>query len=426
MKLINKNIYSNNYSLYSQSCSNIHNLQSIKGNMLSYGCLNLTFTIELNEKDLNENNIVWENIKNYNSLSFINTNKSLWSRMKLSSTNNTLQTLLHMNKILQNKIKLKHICFRKIKYQQNQLIFKDFVNSVTNTNGLYLDSHSVCPCELSIQLRLRFNGHRRLFVLCGEKTPLDDDDDEDGDYDMKEEDNILLEEGTNYDEIPLDEMNGEMEAFDIDEKMDDEEYNPFIDIPKEINNVNDFYFIYFNFRDYNGDLENTFKGKITIDYLFRYFIYLRKNFKNIKTILNMSSEVPENILEVKDLLSVVNIAIYYEKNKLFQILNNFRTEEEKIKREQEYFKHYYDNKIKNQEIKQYLDEEEKRSNLLKYLGRSSEKNILENKNHVTLNEDNYIPLFRHTRYNKNLYSIKLSKYRLNNNKKKKRKKKWLK
>ena len=58
------------------------------------------------------------------------------------------------------------------------------------------------------------------------KTPLDGDDDEDGDYDMKEEDNVLLEEGTNYVEIlNLDDINGGLETFDIDEKMNDENYN---------------------------------------------------------------------------------------------------------------------------------------------------------------------------------------------------------
>ena len=87
-------------------------------------------------------------------------------------------------------------------FSKNKISTKYFLNSVTNTNGLYLDSHSICPCELSVQLRLRYKDKRKLFVLCGEKTPLDDDDDDDGDYDMKEDDNVLLEEGTNYDEIP--------------------------------------------------------------------------------------------------------------------------------------------------------------------------------------------------------------------------------
>ena len=420
---LNKTQSFTNGTIANMSYKNIYNAQNIKGNLLSYGCLNLTLTIELTENDFNKNEVKWENIKNYNMLSFIIKDTSLWPRIKLSSTNNTLHTLLHMNRILENKIKIKHISFRKIKFVENLTAFQDLLKTVTNSNGLYLDSHSICPCELSVQLRLRYNGRRRLFVLCGEKTPLDDDDDEEGDYDMKEDDNILLEEGTNYDLIPgWENMNGGYECFDIDSKKDDEEYNPFIDIPKEINNLQEFSYIYFNFEDYNGNENNTFKGKITLKYLYNYFIYIRKNFKNNKTVLNMGFGTSEIGLEVRDLLSITSIVIFYEKNKLFQILNNFRNEEEKIKREKEYFKHYYDNKIKKEEIQKYLDEEEKRANFIKYLQRrASEKNILENKKYNSLEQDenlNFLPLFLNkTRYSKNIYSIKLATQRLNSNKK---------
>ena len=420
-KKLNSKISFGKITLISQSCSNIHDsiyVKSSKGSLLSYGCLNLTLTLELKEKDLEQNNLIWENIKNYNSLSFLNNNKNLWNRVKLSSTNSTLQTLLHMNKILDKKIKLKHICFRNINYQSNQSVFKDFVNTVTNNNGLYLESHSVCPCELSIQLRLRFKNRRRLFVLCGEKTSLDDDDDDDGDYDMKEEDNVLLEEGMDYDALPDMGESNVVETFDIEEQKDNEEYNPFIDLPKEVNNVNDFSFIYFNYEDYNGNEENTFQGKITIKYLYNYFIYLRKNHRNNKIVLNMGFQIDNIDLEVKDLLSITSIAVFYEKNKLLQILNNFRNEEEKIKREQEYFRHYYDKKLKSEEIKEYLNEEDKRSSIFEYLKRrTSENNILERNNLSELSEEFYKPLFRHTRYNKNnknLYAIKLNKWRYNN------------
>ena len=416
-----------NYNISKQTKKMILNPKIAKGNLLSYGCLNLTLTIELNEKDLNQYNIIWENIKSYSSLSFITQNNALWPRIKLSSTNSTLQILLHMNKILEKKIKIKHICFRKIKYDQNQTMFQTLIKTITNTNGLYLDSHSVCPCELSIQLRLRFNGRRRLFVLSGENTPLDDDEDEDGDYDIKEEDNILLEEGTNYDEIPdWENMNDKGETYDIDEKMGKEDYNPFIDIPKEINNVGEFYFIYFNYQDYNGNVNNIFQGKITNKYLYNYFLYIRKNFRNNKIILNVGFEIPKMNIDDRDLLSITNIAIFYEKNKLFQILNNLKNEEEKMRREKEYFKHYYDKKIKTQEIKRYLEEEDKRANFLEYLQRkSSEKNIFDDKTN-TLNEEYYFSLFRNTYYNKNLYSIELSKKKLNsfdNNQKEKEKEK---
>ena len=422
LKKFNKTLSCTNYNISKESAKIILSPKKAKGNLLSYGCLNLTLTIELNEKDLNQYNINWEKITNYDSLSFILENNSLWPRIKLSSTNDTLKIFLHMNKILEKKIKIKHICFRKIKYDQHQNQFQTLIKTITNNNGLYLDSHSVCPCELSIQLRIRYNGRRRLFVLSGEKTTLDDDDDEDGEYDIKqEEDNILLEEGTNYDEIANME-DGQMEKYDIDEKMGNEDYNPFIDIPKEINNVNEFYFIYFNYEDYNGNGKNIFKGKITNKYLYNYFLYIRKNFRNNKIVLNVGFEIPKMNIDDRDLLAITNIAIFYEKNKLFQILNNLKNEEEKMKREKECFRHYYDNKIKTQEIKRYLEEEDKRTNFLEYLQRKTyEKNILDDKNN-TLNEEYYFSLFRNTFHNnKNLYSIELSKKKLNNKNKNQKK-----
>ena len=76
-----------------------------------------------------------------------------------------------------------------MKYKDNQKPLKEFLENIINLNGLYFESHSVCKCELSIQLRLRYNGKRKLFVLCGDKSPLEDDSDEDISNENKEEDN---------------------------------------------------------------------------------------------------------------------------------------------------------------------------------------------------------------------------------------------
>ena len=115
MKKLNKTSSFTNCTLTSQSCRNIHNVKSEKGNLISYGNLNLTLTIILNQNDLIQNNIEWEKIKNYNSLSFIKRNTYLWPRIKLSSTNKTLQILLNVNKILEKKNKNKTYMFSKNK-----------------------------------------------------------------------------------------------------------------------------------------------------------------------------------------------------------------------------------------------------------------------------------------------------------------------
>ena len=107
-----------------------------------------------------------------------------------------------------------------MKFKQHQQEFQDFLKNITNLNGLYLESHSICKCELSIQLRLRYNGKRRLFVLCGDKSPLDDDEDEDISIDYKEDDNVLLEEGATNEQNP-----GENDDNEIGEEEKYEETN---------------------------------------------------------------------------------------------------------------------------------------------------------------------------------------------------------
>ena len=288
-----------------------------------------------------------------------------------------------------------------MKFKQNQQEFQEFLKNVTNMNGLYLESHSVCKCEISIQLRLRYNGRRRLFVLCGVKTPLDDDDDEDNITNPREDDNVLLEEGANYDDNQeqMDDNNMEEEKYEIDEKKNDEEYNPFISLPKDVNNFNDFYFVYFNYIDYT---EGIFCGNITVDHLYKYFIFLKKN-SRVRIVLNMMKEISNNSEEIRYLLSVSSITIFYDKNILFQLLNKLRYEEEIIKKEQEYFRHYYERQLKEQEIKNFLSFEERREKLIQTL-----KNQNDSKSYQ-LNDNEKSLIFANKSFNKSFYSMKTSK-----------------
>ena len=372
-----------------------------KGNLLSYGSINLTLTLELFENDFIQNNIEWKNLRNLSSLNFIKENNNLWERIKLSSTEQNMQLLLHMNKVLKEKVKIKHICFRKMKYKESQLKFKDFLENIIKLNGLYFDSYSICKCELSIQLRLRFNGKRRLFVLCGEKSPLEDDGDEDDGIENKEEDNIMLEEGADSQQYQEAEQQNEPEEddYEIDKKKDDKEYNPFIEMPKTINNFNEFFYVYFNYSDFSSGV---FSGSITIEHLYKYFIYLKKNSK-VRTILNMKKEISENSEEIRDLLSISSITIFYDKNKLFHLLNKLRYEEDKIKKEEEHFRHFYEKKIKAQIIQNYFNNEERKEKLIDNLKNKK----LPETYQLTDDEKSYIS-FNKT-MNRTFYSIKTSK-----------------
>ena len=73
------------------------------GNLLSYGSINLTLTLELFDEDFVKNDIEWKQLKNLSNLQFLKENKFLWERITLSSTENTMKILLHMNKVLKKK-----------------------------------------------------------------------------------------------------------------------------------------------------------------------------------------------------------------------------------------------------------------------------------------------------------------------------------
>ncbi len=370
------------------------------GNLLSYGSINLTLTLELFENDFIQNKIQWKKLRNLPTLNFLKENINLWERIRLSSTDQNMQLLLHMNKILKEKVTIKHICFRKMKYKESQLKFKDFLENILNLNGLFFDSHSICRCELSIQLRLRYNGKRRLFVLCGEKSPLEDDGDEE-DMDDREEDNVMLEEGANYDQNQEVQNEGEVEEdpYEIEEKKDDKEYNPFIDMPININNFNEFYYVYFNYSDFTTGV---FSKTITIEHLYKYFVFLKKNSK-VRTVLNMKKEISDNSEEIRDLLSVSSITIFYDKNKLFQLLNKLRYEEDKIKKEEEHFRHFYEKKLKDQIIQNYIDNEERKEKIFEYI-----KNKKLPETHI-LTDDGQSSFSFNKTMNRTFYSIKTSK-----------------
>ena len=370
------------------------------GNLLSYGSINLTLTLELFENDFIQNKIQWKKLRNLPTLNFLKENINLWERIRLSSTDQNMQLLLHVNKILKEKVTIKHICFRKMKYKESQLKFKDFLENILNLNGLFFDSHSICRCELSIQLRLRYNGKRRLFVLCGEKSPLEDDGDEE-DMDDREEDNVMLEEGANYDQNQEVQNEGEVEEdpYEIEEKKDDKEYNPFIDMPININNFNEFYYVYFNYSDFTTGV---FSKTITIEHLYKYFVFLKKNSK-VRTVLNMKKEISDNSEEIRDLLSVSSITIFYDKNKLFQLLNKLRYEEDKIKKEEEHFRHFYEKKLKDQIIQNYIDNEERKEKIFEYI-----KNKKLPETHI-LTDDGQSSFSFNKTMNRTFYSIKTSK-----------------
>ena len=121
------------------------------GNLLTFGSINLKFTLNLEKSDIKKYKIKWEKLESLENLKFIRKHKHLWKRIELSSKNNTINVLLHIIKSSQKLLKIGYVAFQKIKYKDNQKDFENFINSVTTQNGLFIKSCNVCNCSIPPQ-----------------------------------------------------------------------------------------------------------------------------------------------------------------------------------------------------------------------------------------------------------------------------------
>ena len=326
------------------------------GNILSFGSLNLILTLNLEKHDIKKYKIKFDKLESLDNLKFLKKHKSLWKKVTLSSPNNTLNILLHINKSSKKVINIGYVAFKKIEYNDEQEEFEKFIKEVTTQNGLFLTSCEVCPCTLFIQLLLKYEEKEKKFVLCGKSESEEKEKDVKG-----EDDNVIQDEHIKENN---EEKKENKEEEKKSEKSKKEDENPFTKIKSEIVEPADFNYIYFNYNDYtNGE----FKGKITVEHLYEYFQTLKITTKS-KIILNLEQENIDNNNIFRDIMSITDIFIFYDKNKLYELLKQLKIEEDNYKTEKLYEYHCkeYEKKLQSrEEFKQH--EEEKIKNYKAFL-----------------------------------------------------------
>ena len=323
------------------------------GDLLSFGVINLLFSLNLEKQELKKYKIKWEKLESLENLKFLRKHKNLWKKIEISSNNDTMNILLHINKSSQKLIKIGFLSYKKIKYKDKQKDFENLIKSVTSQNGLFLTSCDICDCPISIQLLLKYEKNEKKFILLGE--PETEKKEVKG-----EEDNIIQDE---HIEPNNEEKKSEKEK-DKDDKNKNEENNPFVKIKKEIIEPGKFNYIFFNYNDYvNGEFSSTIK----IEHLYEYFQTLKITTKS-KIILNFEDEIIENNDNLKDLLSITDLYIFYNKNKLYNFLKQIKEKEDNYNNEKLYYYYYKEAEkklLEKEELKQ--QEQEKVKNYIAFL-----------------------------------------------------------
>ena len=306
--------------------NDINNPKIGPGEILAFGSLNLIMTLHLDHNDLKKYRLNWDDIKSLDDLKFIRKHHHFWKRVELSSNNDTLKIILNINKTSPKLIYVGYVVFKKINFKNEQIEFKKFLYGVLKKNGLFITSCDICECSINVQLILKYNKQEKIFSLVEESKGVKKS--EIKHKKVFQEDQVSGEEKKEKKEEKEKEENKEEEENEENEEINNEN-NPFIGFSRNNINCGDFDYIYFNFNDY---ITGEFKGKIKLENLFEYFQDIKIRTRT-KIILNFEEEIEifrdKNKEEIfKDLLSITDIFIYYNINKLYEVLKELKEEED--------------------------------------------------------------------------------------------------
>ena len=304
----------------------INNPKIGPGEILAFGSLNLIMTLHLDHNDLKKYRLNWDDIKSLDDLKFIRKHHHFWKRVELSSNNDTLKIILNINKTSPKLIYVGYVVFKKINFKNEQIEFKKFLYGVLKKNGLFITSCDICECSINVQLILKYNKQEKIFSLVEESKGVKKS--EIKHKKVFQEDQVSGEDKKEEKEEKEKAENKEEGENEKNEEINNEN-NPFIGFSRNNINCGDFDYIYFNFNDY---ITGEFKGKIKLENLFEYFQDIKIRTRT-KIILNFEDEIEifrdKNKEEIfKDLLSITDIFIYYNINKLYEVLKELKEEED--------------------------------------------------------------------------------------------------
>ena len=351
------------------------------GDLLSFGSINLLFTLNLEKDDINKYNINWKELKSLDNLNFLIENKPLWKKVELSSTNDTINILLQINQSSKKLIKIAYVGFKRITYKDEQVDFCDFIEAVTKQNGIYITSCDVCKCIISIQLLLKYKNNQKKYVLSGVSTPITKEEIEiKNNKDNKEKDDNKTNDNNEKEEIKDNEnkkINDDIKKEKENKSEEEDQENPLSNITDDVIIPGEFNYLYFNLTDYTS---GEFKDKIKIVHLHEFFQNIKVTTKS-KIILNLKDgNVNKSDDNIKDLLSISDMFIFYNKNKLYDILKQIKEEEDQSELKRIYDHHF------NEARRKLVEMEENKEKEKEYI--ENYKNFLE-KERINKEKRNY-------------------------------------
>ena len=329
-------------------------------NMLTFGNINLTLILTLDQKDVSEYNIDKQILEDLNDLSFLENNSKLWNKIDVISCDESLNALVTMNKMKKGKNMAMYVVFKKIEYNDTNFDFSPILESVLSEYGIKIKPYDLGQSEINIQFQLEYEGKKNVIGICGEIKNEEEQDDSNNEKNEEEKNdsnnekneeekndsnNEKNEEEKNNDnnnnqneDINKNENNKnsqnknnnnkEEESEEEEEEENDEDKDDIGNLSEILSeeNIEQFKYIYVNIPDI---ISGTF-GDVTFKQLYN-FLYKLKDETNLEIILYLGNKFDKS-KDLYKLLKVSDIHIISNKNSLLEVLKKTKAKEEKKKK----------------------------------------------------------------------------------------------
>ena len=114
--------------IYKFTNNNDYNNYDSNYNILSLGNVNLEFELYLSIQEYQK--YINDEIKSIEQLNFLEDNKELWNKIKLTSSNFILNTLLFVNKISNKKIDIEYLSYKYPTFNENEKFLEKIFNYI--------------------------------------------------------------------------------------------------------------------------------------------------------------------------------------------------------------------------------------------------------------------------------------------------------
>ena len=149
-------------NLYSQEMQNI-------GKLITFGSLNLCLTLKLEKTEIQNLKINFRHLKTINDLNFIIENEYFWERIELSSKNELLSTLFHMNKIKRVKNIVAYLVYERLQLNEEQMKFQRLLDYILLTNGVVIYYFDICKCKMNISFKIVYKNYVKKVIFLGDE-----------------------------------------------------------------------------------------------------------------------------------------------------------------------------------------------------------------------------------------------------------------